>query len=530
MKLIFWNCQGLGNPLTIQQLKTMCKTANPDMVILVETKNKLDKTLTLTKPLKFQKHFVIEPQGNSGGMALFWNLDIQVQIHHYDTYFVAMSLIDQFDVCFDLSFVFVGDFNDVLDQTDKIGGLPFDPNQHVIFQTFIFNMNMHSLSYLGSDYTWSNRRAHPYLIQERIDRVFASPDWLQRHIHAQVQHLDVIGSDHCALLFTTDTTIPQPKGMFHFDKHWLNHPQLHQIIEEAWKFNSTGSPIQLEQQLYEARKQEDEFWRQKSRQIWLQQGDQNTKYFHASTMQRRRKNTILGLNDSHGNWITQPHMIQQLILEHFKDQFTSTIQSTQTQVSNPVPNRVNFDMNLALCRPVSIQEISNATFSINPSKALGSDGFTSLFYQNFWYLIQNDIVLSIQNFFQGGHILTSLNHTIIALIPKIPKPLIVSDFRPISLCSVFYKIISKIITSRLQNIVPVLTSQNQNAFTKGRSISDNVLLAHELIHYLKTRPSGNTHFMALKLDISKAYDRLEWPYIHSSLTAWGFHPSLLTGS
>ncbi|XP_050233447.1 uncharacterized protein LOC126681933 [Mercurialis annua] len=100
----------------------------------------------------------------------------------------------------------------------------------------------------------------------------------------------------------------------------------------------------------------------------------------------------------------------------------------------------------------------------------------------------------------------------------------VSYFCPISLCSVFYKIISKILTSRLQHIIHVLVSQNQNAFTKGRSISDNILLAHEMLHYLKTKTKGNSHFMALKLDISKAYGKLEWPYIKSILQAWGFHP------
>ena len=97
-----------------------------------------------------------------------------------------------------------------------------------------------------------------------------------------------------------------------------------------------------------------------------------------------------------------------------------------------------------------------------------------------------------------------------------------TQVRPISLSSVFYKIISKVFVHRLQGMMNRLINPTQSAFIKGRLISDNILIAHECMHYLKNKKRGLENEMALKLDMSKAYDRVEWHFLWFILENFGF--------
>ncbi|KAL0451451.1 UNVERIFIED_CONTAM: LINE-1 retrotransposable element O protein [Sesamum latifolium] len=123
------------------------------------------------------------------------------------------------------------------------------------------------------------------------------------------------------------------------------------------------------------------------------------------------------------------------------------------------------------------------------------------------------------DFFVTGRLLKQVNSTLISLIPKVNNPTVVGEFRPISCCNVLYKIITKILVQRMRGILDMLVSPSQNAFVPGRSIGDNILLAQELYGYNQQRLPPRC---ALKVDLRKAYDTVEWDFLRAVLTLFGF--------
>ena len=158
-------------------------------------------------------------------------------------------------------------------------------------------------------------------------------------------------------------------------------------------------------------------------------------------------------------------------------------------------------------------------------KAPGPDGFSSGFFHANWELVGPDIIDAVKSFFQTGKILKAWNTTAISLIPKVQVPCTMKDFRPISCCNVVYKCISKLLVERIKPFLDVLVGPQQSAFVKGRHIADNILLMQELVRgYHRGDGPGSC---ALKIDIQKAYDSVDWGYLKKVLVAMNFHPSMV---
>jgi hypothetical protein len=138
--------------------------------------------------------------------------------------------------------------------------------------------------------------------------------------------------------------------------------------------------------------------------------------------------------------------------------------------------------------------------------------------------LHQEVCDAISYFFDTCNLNASINATVIALVPKTKNSISVNDFRPISLCNVTYKILSKILAKRLKRILPCIISGSQSAFISGRLISDNIIAAYEILHTMQTRLWGRSGYMGVKLDMSKAYDRVEWSFLEAVMFKLGFAP------
>ncbi|CAM8988566.1 unnamed protein product [Rhodiola kirilowii] len=218
------------------------------------------------------------------------------------------------------------------------------------------------------------------------------------------------------------------------------------------------------------------------------------------------------------------------ILSEFTNYFKHLFHTSEELVADDdweaaldmVPVKVTSAMNQKLDDPYTINEVRAALFQMHPTKAPGMDGFSAMFYQSFWGIIKDDVCEEVLRFLNEGVLDESLNETLIVLVPKVKGACKVGEFRPISLCNIIMKIITKVLANRLQCCLEEIVSQSQSAFVKGRLISDNILVAHEVTNFIKHRKLTQEAFVSLKIDMSKAYDRIEWTFLEKMLLKLGF--------
>lgn len=466
----------------------------------------------------------------------------------------------------------VGDFNEIRHNGEKIGGPRRSEESFVPFNNMLEIGEMVELQSTGINLTWGGQRATHY-IHSRLDRAFGNKKWFATFPASNQVFLDKRGSDHRSVVVKLISSSESYRGSFRFDSRFLGKPGVKEEIKKAWLTNHSfnGSPVSenlkrcrkalsrwkknanfnsrdkikqiqvaleqvqsssypstvrlqyLKSELVKAYREEEQYLRQRSKEKWAIKGDRNTKFYHASVKSTRARNRIIKLMDEQGQPQFSEAAKAEVASAYFSKLFKSSTAGDFEEFFSDFTPRVSSTMNEILSREVSKEDVRNAVFSINASSAPGPDGMTGLFFQKYWDTVGDQITTEVQNFFVSGVFPVEWNYTHLCLLPKVVDPVLMSDLRPISLCSVLYKIISKIMAGRLKPLLPDIVSPSQSAFVEERLISDNILIAHEMIHALRTNEKISSDFMAIKSDMSKAYDRVEWGYLKALLLALGFN-------
>ncbi|OMO55184.1 reverse transcriptase [Corchorus capsularis] len=452
----------------VRALKGLKRNTDPGWIFLMETKNNSVKVDNLGGMLGYDNAFYVEPAGLSGGLAIWWKkgIDIRCPVDFEDRQRLYQVLVERITITEGLVLC-MGDFNDILTPEGKKGGATL----HLVLP--------------------KGQPAH-----------LANGAWLQCFPDAQVFNQPAIGSDHLPIRLDTTPEVPKAKRYFKFEAMWvdnLNCEELAKIQSGEEMDNSSEDLHKIVKKIDEALENEERYWFQRSRVKWTLFGDQNTAFFHQTTLQRRQRNKILRVKDSNGVWLEDEAFVINKFSQHFRNLFSSDTEYDWRKVISHMPQVITEDINKELTQPILEEEVKWATFEMGAHKAPCPDGF-----------------------FHGGFMLRELNRTNIVLIPKVASPEEVSDYRPISLCNFAYKIISKILANRLKKWLDLVITQNQNAFIANRQIQDNILIAQEVFHHLRLKKKRKRCELALKLDLNKAYNRVEWGFLEAVLLKLGF--------
>ncbi|XP_018479618.1 uncharacterized protein LOC108850618 [Raphanus sativus] len=466
----------------------------------------------------------------------------------------------------------LGDFNEILHNGEKIGGPNRGANSFLDFAQMIQVCEMKELTGFGDSFPWAGVRYKKY-IQCKLDRCFGNKQWRNVFQNSTQTFMERLGSDHRPVMVNLMSEQDSRRSDFRFDKWMVGKNRVEETIGETWNRargignlsivdsigavrkslgkwkrdnnlnsnehmkklrheleleTSSTAPCwervgELNVEINKAFKEEEDFWVQKSRDKWLVVGDNNTSFFHASVKACRQQNHLSKLVDDEGTEQSSLPQMGKIATDYFEKLFSSSASNEIMGFFASLEPRVSENMNRKLIREVTDEEVRLAVFSIKPSSAPGSDGMNGLFFQEYWGILGVEIVKEVKAFFNTGVFPMEWNFTQICLIPKITNPTSMVDLRPISLCSVLYKIVAKILVSRIKPLLEHIVSPNQSAFVPERLISDNIIIAHEMIHGLRTHDKISKEFMAIKTDMSKAYDRIEWNYLEGLMIAMGFH-------
>ncbi|XP_024010239.1 LOW QUALITY PROTEIN: uncharacterized protein LOC112085271 [Eutrema salsugineum] len=534
MRILAWNCQGAGAELTTRRLEELCNRYSPGFMFLSETKNNHFFLQNMQVNLGFDSLLTVDPLGNSGGLALFYSKDFPVKIlHQDDRLFDVETIIDGNRVC--MSFVYgdpvvknreyvwerlsrigisrnepwfiIGDFNEITGNHEKSGGKKRSEATFLPFRAMIQNCGMIEFPFQGNPLSWVGRRRNG-VIRCRLDRALGNEDWHNIFSHTNVEYLKMWGSDHRPMIAYIGNSPPIHYKRFMFDKRWIGKPGLEDSVKQVW-----GEPLARVHGSFVCRIR-------KCRQaisVWKKGLITNSQKL-IEHLQNELDNAAEDDNVSLEDLLA----IKKRLCEAYREEELYWQQKNPAAVLKDIPVKIDAAMNERLTREVSEEEVKRALFSLNPGKAPGPDGFTALFFQKLWEMIKADLVQLIKDFQDSGSFAEHLNETNICLIPKGDRPREISGFRPISLCNVGYKIISKVLSLRLKKLLPELISETQSAFVAGRLITGNILIAQENFHALRSNPACRKRFMAIKTDMSKAYDRVEWSFLKSLMEKMGF--------
>lgn len=279
--------------------------------------------------------------------------------------------------------------------------------------------------------------------------------------------------------------------------------------------------IELENKKAHILKLREESQRLISRAIWLKAGDENSRFFQIFAKGRKVTNTIWNLPFLEGGLADSFNKLSQLGSTNFRNIYRNPPGINLAEiinVANHFPRFVNEEDTDELLEPVTSGELESTLKWFKKDKSLGLDGWTIEFYLAFYDLLGKYLLKVVEESRSFGCLYHVINSTFIALIPKSDTPSSFDDYRPISLCNCLYKIISKIIANRLRLILSRNISPQQFSFLEDRQIHEAIGAAQEALHSIRCK---HLKSIILKIDLSKAFDRVSWLYIKMLLIHLG---------
>ncbi|XP_021828885.1 uncharacterized protein LOC110769256, partial [Prunus avium] len=490
MSILYWNAKGAACTKFRNTMQDLIRSHHMEILFVCEPRISGLKAVSMVKTLGFPCFEIVDPIGFSGGLWLMWD-DSRVKVEIIGTHDQAISAciswpgqtpwiftavyakpcgfkrdklweyLSFVEGCHNLPWLLAGDFNDMLNKSDKLGGAPIRRLRG--FKPWFDQHAMCDLGFSGPKYTWTNKK-----VLERIDRAVCNTQWRSLFADAHVIHLPRTKSDHSPLkiCFKSKFSSSPLNRPFRFEAMWLKHENFPEFIAQNWEL-SYGSALDKSCALVEPLKQwnlsvfghlkqkkarilarlaglqkalhqgpntflinlesilvadfnyildqEAMFWRQKSRVKWLQEGDRNTKFFHLSTIIRRRRNKIDRLKNDAGLWVEESDGIKNLAMQYFSELFSPAPVATNSfTIPNMFPS-IDPGALESLVADVDMEEVKVNLFSIGGLKAPGVDGFPACFYQKQWNTCANDILDLVHQSIQDCRIPGGLNSTMITL-------------------------------------------------------------------------------------------------------------------
>ncbi|KAH7568757.1 hypothetical protein JRO89_XS06G0045300 [Xanthoceras sorbifolium] len=462
---------GAGKKSLIKTLSDFRKIYRFEVLAVLEPRISGPRALSVANKVGFSSKFIVDADGFSGGLWLLWNsasvsLEVVTSSRHTITFVTAEA-----NKCSVATVVYA--------------------NPSCGFRDRINANCLVDLGFVGQKFTWMVKRGVNDNIWCRLDRAVCSIDLRIMFPEGFIRHLLRINSDHCPIVLNLHSAhIPNNSlKPFRFEAMWASHADYSGFVLNCWNRNVGSFSEKLK--AFAANLKDwnrDSFgciFRRKrvllaiilgiqkslssnynSNLVSLECGDRNTKFFYLSTMIRRRRNKIEGLWDVNGDWVDDKFGLKRIAYDYFKSLFSyknASFDYTNLPALFPTIDDIFKE---SICRGISEEEP----------------------------LCRMDLVNMVTNSFRLVHFPLELNQTFIALIPKIPSPLEMANFRPISLYNTAYKIISKIIVSRLRVVMADL----------------------EVFHKFRVSKSKKG-FLAWNIDLAKAYDKIQWDFIENVL-------------
>ncbi|XP_026416501.1 uncharacterized protein LOC113311934 [Papaver somniferum] len=392
----------------------------------------------------------------------------------------------------------IGDFNSIVSQDEKIGGMEVNRRSMQKFNNCLNNYELIQAPKSGLMHSWSNCQHGDMRILCNLERAIYNHKWFQMHENWSYKVGLRIASDHSPLL-GGGAIIPKPSNApFKFQKMWLTHPvfgTIHVKIKEAEEEVQKAIVIS-DQNPHDIEALDN---------LVAAENDYNSKKVQLNTM-LKQKDRIKWVKEGSANTESENHCRNSCATLQAKILISRT--EDAESLLEEIPKVITDEDQKMLDALLEAEEIKSTIFSMDPDSSPGPDGFSGCFYRACWKIIQYDVVQAVQFCWRRKFIPKGLNSNFLVLLPKTEGAKTPNQFRPIGMSNVSFKIFTKIINTRMISLMQKLITPQQVAYIKGRSIQEKIILASEMVNDMKKKRRGGN--IGLKLDISQDYDSCHW--------------------